>query len=185
MGTVADKIERNQNLISSINQPLAVIGLNKIGQQVAGKVLTPVVWSLNYAVNGVTPDKVDVSLFGVGLLGGAAAPASIATGIVKAVVDDDINHRLKVAHNSEKIEMRSHIRPCYHFGVAPPQINAMKIASMGGTAWQHPNGLWLYITDARNHHIPNFKPKSAVQIYQPVWPLQSKGDGKFKFTINK
>lgn len=185
MGTVTENIEQHQNFISSISQPLAVIGLDKVGQRVAGKILTPVVWSLNYAASGKTPDKVDVGLFGTGLLGGAAGPAAIATGIVKAIVDDDMEQRLKAIRLAEKVETRPFIRPCYQFGMAPPQINAMTIASIGGTAWQHANGLWVYITDAKNRHIPNFKPNSAVQIYQPVWPLQEKGHGKFQFTINK
>jgi len=184
MDAIANRIEKNQNLISSVSQPLAVIGLEKVGQKVAGKLLTPAVWVLNYAANGKTPDKVDVGLFGVGLMGGAAGPAAI-TGVVKAVVDDDMDQRLKVARRSEKAEFQLHIQPCYHFGIAPPQVNAMKIASMGGTAWQHPNGLWVYITDANNYHIPNFNPNKALQIYQPTWPLQPMGPGKFRFTINK
>jgi len=69
MGNIADNIEKHQNLVSSINQPIAVIGLDKVGQKMAGKLLTPAVWALNYAVNDILPDKVDAGLFGTGLLG--------------------------------------------------------------------------------------------------------------------
>jgi hypothetical protein len=182
MGNIAEKLERNQNLISSINQPLAVIGLDKIGQKTAGKLLTPAVWAANYAVNGKIPDKVDLGLFGTGLLGGAAGPASIVTGIVKAVVDDDLEQKIKVVRRNEKPEFRKNIKAAYHFGSAPAAINAMTIASLGGTAWQHTNGLWVYITDDNNLLVPNFQPQKFIKIYRPVWPLQSMGAGKFRFT---
>jgi hypothetical protein len=188
MGNIADTIDRNKNLVSSISQPVAVIGLEKVGQKVAGKLLTPAVWALNYAVNGKTPDNVDIGLFGVGLMGGSAGPAAIAAGLVKAVVDDDMEYRLNIVRQSEDAKYRSTIFPCYHFGTAPPQINAMTIASLGGTAWQHPNGLWVYIMFNNGKellHVANFKPNKAIQVYQPVWPLQPKGEGRFVFTINK
>lgn len=182
MNNLAEKFENNQNLISSINQPLAVIGLDKIGQKMAGKILTPAVWAANYAVNGKTLDKVDVGLFGTGLLGGVAGPASIVTGIVKAVVDDDLEQRLKLVRQSEKPEFRGYIKATYYYGSAPAAINAMTIASKGGTAWQHSNGLWVYITDESNLLVPNFKPQKSIKVYRPVWPLQSMGGGKFRFT---
>jgi hypothetical protein len=188
MGNAVEAIDRNKNLISSVSQPLAVIGLDKIGKKVAGKFLTPAVWALNYAVNGKKPDNVDLGLYGVGLMGGSAGPAAIATGIVKAAVDDDMEHRLKIARLSEDVKYRPTIFPCYHYGTAPPQINAMTIASSGGTAWQHPNGLWVYILFNNGKellHVPNFKPNKAIQVYQPVWPLQPKGEGRFVFTINR
>ncbi|RDH85981.1 MAG: hypothetical protein DIZ80_00465 [endosymbiont of Galathealinum brachiosum] len=185
MSNIADKIERNQNLVSSINQPLAVVGLEKIGRKMAGKLLTPAVWAANYSVNGKTPDKIDVSLFGTGLLGGAAGPASIITGLVKAVVDDNVEHRLKQVRSSEKPEVRMSIKPTDAFSFSAPAINAMKIASMGGTAWQHKNGLWVYITAGKNLLVPNFKPQSFVKIYRPVWPLQPMGGGKFRMTAKK
>jgi len=184
MTSVADKIDQNKNLINSISQPLAVMGLDKMGQKVAGKLLTPAVWALNYGVNGATPDKVDVGLYGMGLMGGPAAPASIMVGVVKAAVDDDMDNRLSVARRDQKPEFRPYIKACYRFSSSPPQINAMKIANLGGTAWLHNNGLWVYITDARGRHVPNFKPKNAKKIYQPEWPLKTTSDGKFRFTVN-
>lgn len=36
MSNVADTVESNQNLISSVSQPLAVMGLEKTGQKIAG-----------------------------------------------------------------------------------------------------------------------------------------------------
>ncbi len=185
MEKVANNIEKHQNLISSISQPLAVIGLEKTGQVMAGKLLTPAVWALNYSVNGKSPDKIDVGLYGFGLMGGPAVPASIATGVVKAMVDDDMEHRLKAIRASESPEYSPFIAPCYHFNTSPPQINAMTIASIGGTAWQHPNGLWVYIIDRNKRHVPNFQPRRSVQVYQPVWPLKPLGSGRFRYTIIK
>jgi len=185
MENVANNIDQNKNLISSLSQPLAVIGLEKIGQKMAGKLLTPAVWAANYATNGKTPDKADVSLFGAGFLGGAAGPASIVTGIVKGVIDDDMEQRLKLVRSSESPEHRASIKPTYYFASAPPAINAMTIASMGGTAWQHPNGLWVYITADEDLLVPNFQPKKSKKTYRPVWPLQSMGGGKFRFTGRK
>ena len=182
MSNITGHIENNQNLILSINQPLAVMGLDKVGKKMAGKLLTPAVWGANYAVNGKTPGKVDLGLFGTGLLGGASGPASIVTGIVKAVVDDDLEQKLKVVRSSEKQEFRDDIKAAYNFSSAPAAINAMTIASLGGTAWQHPNGLWVYITDKNSHLVPNFQPQKFVRKYRPVWPLQSMGAGKFRFT---
>lgn len=188
MGDISETIERHQNIIKDVNSELAVMGLEKVGQKIAGKLLTPAVWALNYAVNGKTPDKLDFGLFGMGFLGGAAGPAAIVTGLVKAVVDDDMEARLKVVRQSEDAIYSDFIFPCYNYASAPPQINAMTIASMGGTAWQHPNGLWVYIlckSEKKLINVPNFKPKQAVQVYQPVWPLQPKGRDRFVFTINK
>ncbi|MCW8935146.1 MAG: hypothetical protein OQK98_10515 [Gammaproteobacteria bacterium] len=185
MDAITDKLEKHQNLVSSINQPLAVIGLEKAGQKMAGKLLTPAVWALNYAVNDKLPDKVDAGIFGVGLLGGAAGPASIVTGVVKAVVDDDTDQRLKAVRNDEKPEHRSSIKAAYHFGSAPAGINAQTIASMGGTAWQHPNGLWVYITVGEDLLVANFKPQKATRVYRPVWPLIPMGGGKFRYTAKR
>ena len=182
MANVVENIEKNQNLISSINQPLAVMGLDKAGQKVAGKLLTPAVWAANYAVNGKTPGKVDIGLFGTGLLGGVAGPASIVTGVIKAVVDDNLEQKLNLVRSHEKPEYRKNIRAAYHFASAPAAINAMTIASLGGTAWQHTNGLWVYITDNNGLLVPNFKPQKATKVYRPIWPLQSMGAGKFRFT---
>lgn len=186
MGNIADSVEKHQNLVSSINQPLAVIGLDKIGQKMAGKLLTPAVWALNYSVNDKLPDKVDVGLFGTGLLGGAAGPAAIFTGIVKAVIDDDLEQKLKAVRKDEKPEQSKYIKAAYHFGSAPAGINAQTIATLGGTAWQHPNGLWVYITvGEKNLLVANFKPQKATRVYRPVWPLQSMGGGKFRFTAKR
>ena len=185
MGNFADSVEKHQNLVSSINQPLAVIGLDKIGQKMAGKLLTPAVWALNYAVNDKLPDKVDAGLFGTGLLGGAAGPAAIVTGVVKAVIDDDLDQKLKAVRKDEKPEHRKSIKAAYHFGSAPAGINAQTIATLGGTAWQHPNGLWVYITFGKDLLVPNFKPQRATRVYRPVWPLQPMGGGKFRFTAKR
>lgn len=188
MSSLAEKFERNRNLLSTTSQTLAIIGLDKIGRTTTGKMLTPAVWVTNYTVNGELPDSTDVGLWAMGLSGGVAGPAAIFTGVVKSMVDDDMSHRLKAVKRSEEVKHRRTIFPCFKFAMTPPLINAIKIASMGGTAWQHPNGLWVYILHDNGEeleHVPNFKPNRAVKIYQPKWPLQEKTDGRYVITINR
>ncbi len=179
MSKVLEHVENNKNLVSAISQPVAVIGLETTGKKIAGRLVTPAVWVLNYAANKKAPDTIDVGLYGMGLLSNIAGVASIATGVVKAVVEDDMANKLRIIRAAEGT---SFIRPTYHFSSAPAAINAMTIASLGGTAWKHPNGLWVYITDAKGYMVANYKPKKYVKLYRPIWPLQPLGAGKFRFT---
>jgi len=64
-----------------------------------------------------------------------------------------------------------------------PMINATTIASKGGTAWKHPVGLWVYITDIRGYLISDFNPKSAIEIYRPKQPLKRANTGKFYWEV--
>lgn len=85
---------------------------------------------------------------GIWIAGFFSAPASIATGFVKAIVDDDINRKLSLVQAKEPSQYASFIKACYNYGSASPSINAMTIANRGGTAWITSVGLWVYITDA-------------------------------------
>ena len=99
----------------------------------------------------------------------------------KGIVDDDTRRRLSDARSSEPGQHRKFILPCVDYGWSGQGINAMTIASKGGTAWEHPNGLWAYIVDAKGRLVCNYRPQVAQQIYQPLLPLRPSGDGKFRW----
>jgi len=181
MSNAAKVIENHQNLMQSTSGTIASIGLEKAGQKVAGVLVTPAVWALNYSTKGSTPDGIDIGLYATGFAGALASVAAIGTGILKAVIDDDIDEKLKQVMSYEDPKYRTFIKPCYRYGMSAPQINAMTIASKGGTAWLHQNGLWVYITDINNKLVMDFKPKTAVQIYQPKQPLIRDNQGLLKW----
>lgn len=174
-------LDDHKNLIQSGTGTIASIGLDKIGQKTAGILVTPAVWTLNYGTTGAKPDATDAGIYATSFV---SVGASIAVGLLKAHVDDDMNQKLAEVRRTEKSSWAAHIKNCYHFGSAAPAINAQVIASMGGTAWKHPNGLWVYITDARGLMIKDFKPNIYVVIYQPKEPLIKK-NGKFVWGITR
>lgn len=64
------------------------------------------------------------------------------------------------------------------FGWAGPPINAQTIAGKGGVAWQHPNGLWVYLKLEENGKevlVCDYKPKKATKIPGPDLPLRLQG----------
>lgn len=89
-----------------------------------------------------------------------------------------MNKKLVEVQRREPPKLAAYIKNCYHYGSAAAAINAQIIASEGGTAWLHPNGLWVYITDAYGRMVKDFKPSVYVVIYQPKEPLVRK-NGKF------
>jgi len=177
MDQTAKAIENHKNLIQSTSGTIASIGLTKAGEKMAGVLVTPAVWVLNYSANGSTPDKVDVGLYATGFFGTLAASGAVVTGTVKAVVDDDMDTRLREIQAGEDPRYRRFIKACYRYGMMPPQINAMTIAGKGGTAWKHVNGLWVYITDARGYLVNDYKPRKAVVTYRPKLPLIKGSNG--------
>ena len=58
----------------------------------------------------------------------------------------------------------------------------MTIAGKGGTAWLHPNGLWVYLIDASGKLVVDFEPKTAVKIYQAKLPLEPLKTGGYRFS---
>ena len=56
-------------------------------------------------------------------------------------------------------------------------------SSKGGTAWEHPNGLWVYITDARGLLVCDYRPVVARKIYQPLLPLRPAGRESFRWHV--
>jgi hypothetical protein len=175
MDKAVTKIEENRNLIQTASATVASMGLDKVGQKVAGVMVTPAVWLFNYAFLKAKPDSVDLGIYATGFL---SAGASTAVGLLKSHVDDSMNKKLVEVQRRESPKLAPYIKNCYHYSSAPASINAQAIASEGGTAWLHPNGLWVYITDAYGRMVKDFKPNVYVVIYQPKEPLVRK-NGKF------
>jgi hypothetical protein len=75
------------------------------------------------------------------------------TELIKSQVDDHTRKQLEVIRKAEGC---SHILDCCSYSMMAGQgINAMTIASVGMTAWEAPNLLWVY------HKQPDFKPIHA------------------------
>ncbi|ARU29188.1 hypothetical protein [Cellvibrio sp. PSBB006] len=174
-------LEDHKNLIQSAAGSIASMGLDHAGKKIGGILVTPAVWALNHSATGAQPDKTDVGIYATGFL---SAGASVAVGLLKAHVDDDMNKKLTEVQKKENSKWSPYIKNCYHFSSSAPAISAQIIASNGGTAWKHPNGLWVYITDARGRMVKDFKPNVYVVIYQPKEPLIRK-NGKFVWGITK
>lgn len=149
-------------------------GVGKTAGRVGGGLVQPAVW----VVTGTTPDVVDIGLWGVGLTGIFGAVAAGVTGIVKGLVDDHTATLLVPIRNGEPAKYRPFILPTTKYSsLAGQYINAMTIASKGGTAWMHKNGLWVYITDAKGRLVPDYKPNSYKELFQPTFPLQQISGG--------
>lgn len=185
MDKTAKAIENHKNIIQSTSSTIASIGLTKAGHKIGGVLVTPAVWALNYSAQGSTPDKTDVALYATGFFGTLASAGAITTGLVKAAVDDEIDTKLREVQAGEEAKYRPFIKPCYRYAMNAPQINATTIASKGGTAWKHPNGLWVYITDIYGYLVNDFKPKKAVIVYRPVLPLKQGRNGRFLWSAGK
>lgn len=178
---ITDVIQDNKSAIVSTNSTIASMGLESMGKSAAGKLVSPAVWALDWAANDQAPDAVDIGLYGMGLIGGVVGIAAAGTGIVKALVDDDTNRKLETIRAAEPGKFRAFIHPCVDYGFSGQGINAMTIASEGGTAWEHPNGLWAYIVDATGKLVCDYRPAVAERIYQPLLPLRPTGGGKFRW----
>ncbi|AZZ94701.1 hypothetical protein EUZ85_29910 [Hahella sp. KA22] len=178
MSGVQQAVIDHNSTIKSVGGTIASMGLEKSGYSTIGKFITPAVWATDYAVNKNMPDKGDLGIYATGLFGGAAAVASTVVGIFKSVVDDDMNIKLRAVKAAEGAPYNEGIKICYHYASKPPFINAMTIASLGGTSWQHPNGLWVYIVDKNNNPVHDYKPKVAVQIIRPAHPFRMDSNGR-------
>ena len=187
MDNFAETVRDHQNKIQAVSGTVASAGFTAIGKNAAGVVVTPATWALNYAVDGRTPNAADLGIFSAGFI---SAPASAVVGLLKATVDDSINQKLKQAKQDEDPIHQPYIRACYHYSYAPELINAQKIASAGGTAWLHKNGLWVYIVASppkkgdEELMVVDFKPKAAVKVYQPKQPLRRNHHGQLIWGSN-
>lgn len=170
-------IERNFNQIQTVNGTIAAIGLEKVGQKVAGNLVTPAVWALNYAAKDITPGEIDLAIYGSSFING---PAGIIMSLLKAVIDDDIGKKVTVIREKQDPQYRNYIFPVQNYSLSAPFIAAQNIARDGGTAWKDPNGQWVFITDSRGVLVPDYEPKDAIDIMKPIYPFSEK-NGKFDF----
>ena len=151
---------------------------NGVRRGIAGLVVQPVVW----AVSGNGPDAGDAFIYGMGAIGVAAGailaiPAAV-TGMVKAVVDDHIQGLVDAAKLDEPQAVRGGIFCVdeYSFAASGGHIQAMTIAGKGGVAWEHPNGVYLFMRDAAELPVCDYRPRSFKTLYKPLIPLQPAGD---------
>jgi hypothetical protein len=180
MGDAVATIHGNKNVIQTTGGTIASIGLEQSGKKIAGVLVTPATWTLNYVADGSKPSAVDLGIWASGFL---SAPAAIVTGFLKAAVDDDINRKLALIQAKEPSKSARFIKACYNFGAAPPAINAMTIANSGGTAWITSVGLWVYITDARDRLVADYVPKEFVTLYRPCKPYRALSTGGFDWEV--
>ena len=180
MGDVTTTVRNHKNVIQTTSGTVASIGLEQAGKKIAGALVTPATWAINHVADGSSPGTVDV---GIWLSGFLSAPASITTGIIKAVVDDDLSRKLTLVQAKEPAKYTRFIKACYNYGVASPAINAMTIANKGGTAWITSVGLWVYITDAQNHLVADYQPQEFISMYRPRKPYRAKSSGGFDWEV--
>ncbi len=178
--SIEKQIKDNTNLIQTINSTIASISLDQLGKKVAGKLVTPAVWLVNHTTKIGSPSSVDVGIYLSGFVSGGA---STAVSLVKAVVDDRINQKLDLVKAKEPEKYAPHNKACYYYGLAAPQINAMRIASEGGTAWISDKGLWVYITDACNNLVRDYTPSDYVRMFRPKKPLKEDNQGLVDFEV--
>ena len=172
---ITDFIDENSNLAQSVGIKVASITLEELPMagKVASRLVDPAVW----IVTGKTPDSVDIGLYVMGLAGGIVGGASFATGIIKAVVDDDIERKVAQARSCEPEKYRQYIFSCCKYGFAGEFTNAMSVANDGGVSWLHPNGAWVYLNDANSKLVCDYNPRVAKKVFKPLLPLRPTGDG--------
>lgn len=180
MEDIAEITRQNRNLIQNTAGVIASIGLAELGKKLAGNIVTPATWALNYTTSDVTPGKEDAMIYTAGLV---SLPASVAVGTIKALVDDKTQKQLEAVRRKESAKYRKFIQSCSYLGWANAPTTAMKIANAGGTAWKAYNGLWCYITDAKGRHVCDFRPNSFLELYQPSQPLAEGSNGGFEWGV--
>jgi hypothetical protein len=170
------------NLYQNTVTTIASVGIEKIGSSTISNLITPAVWTLNYAKTGAKPSVVDGGIYATGFVN---APAGIVAGTIKAYMDDDIAKKTRDIALRQEQKYRKFIHPVQDYSYQPPFIAAMTIAQNGGTVWLGKNGQWVYITGARGALVIDYKPKNSIKFMQPVFPLVKKEDGKFMYSVFK
>jgi len=158
------------------------MALSRAGKKTLGSLVTPAVWLYDYQTQGKTPDSIDVGMFVGGFF---SASGAFIAGVVKSIADDAVENKLKHVQAKEPKKYRQHIKACFNFASSPPAINAMTIAGLGGTAWHHPIGIWVYITDANNHFVADYKPVNPTTVYRPDLPLKKRKNGGYAWNTYK
>lgn len=148
-----------------------------------GRVVAPAVWVTDYAVNGTKPDGVKVGMYSLSFLGPLGAFVGGVGAVLKGAVDDRTAELLEQVRASEPAHKRAGIHPVKVFKSCQDEIAAQLVASYGSTAWQHPNGLWVFIVDAGERFVCDHQPAAARTIYRPVIPLRSTSAGRVMTTM--
>ena len=147
--------------------------LSALQQFGASAIVQPLVW----AFQGNTGDDIDKLLYALGLFPTLTVAAGI-TGIWKGLMDDDVLTKLEEVKQDEPSYLSKAIYPTAIYGWSGPALNAQTIASKGGVAWQHPNGLWVFLKlekKGKEVLVCDYKPKNAVKILGPELPLKPSG----------
>lgn len=120
-----------------------------------------------------------ISIWGIGAaigkLGLRTLGAALShTLLGKSIIDEHTQEQLKEVQRSEHCWC---IKECGSFGGCRMSgINAHAAAKDGKTAWEAPNGLWVY------HDLPNYRPQHVRQLFRPIgggkWGGQGGGWGK-------
>lgn len=183
MPQATEIIDNHNSVIKSTASTLASMGFDKLGNSTASKLIAPAVWAVDYAVNEKRPDELDISLYVLGLLAWPAAVAATVTGLMKSAVDDNTAMKLRQTRAAEGAPYSDFIFACSSYSLHAPNITAQKIAALGGTAWRHSNGLWVFIVDAEENFVMDYIPKQWEVIYQPKYPLEENAYGKLRWDI--
>lgn len=181
---VVNSIGDNRNLFITVNQTLASTGLDKLSKSGFTNLITPATWFVDNMANGGRPGLNDIGIWLTGILvsGGGSTIASLW----KSKVDDNMALKFKQAVKEEPIVQAQHMEPCYDTFYGPPQINAMKFANSGGTAWQHANGLWICVKDKDGIPVFDYEPKECKVMLRPKYPFVRSANGQYKFdTLRK
>ena len=148
--------------------------------RVGGMAIQPVLWAVK---GGDGPDGLDVGLWVAGAVPMLKYPA-LATSVIRAAVKDVTEQLLAEVRAAEPAHKRRHIKAAADYsGLVGAYINSMTIASKGGTAWLHKNGLWVYITDSKGRLVSDYQPSrvNTLRILQPILPLQAVSSGSFRW----
>lgn len=172
-----------QNTLVNTGVTVASVGLGYLPTRgltnygMLGNFVQPLVW----AYQGNTGDWADKVLYGLGCF----PPLTLAAGLVsiwKGWMDDmaaDVLRKTNEVIADEPPHLAKAIFPTATYKwPSHPDINAQHIAKAGGTAWQHPNGLWVYLKLEKNGKpvmTCDYKPRRAVKVLGPQLPLTWSG----------
>jgi hypothetical protein len=199
-----DHKEKTITLCSTLAAESVPKVLGGLAGTVGGLAVEPVVWT----VRSITDPEYEVKATdglqwaGGALLGGLVVTgplgvlASLTSGLVSSHVADETNRLLAEVRAGEPSLKAPFIKACYDYDEWTGSfINAMTIASRGGTVWQHKNGLWVFISipvvevvDKKQKvmlkPVPDYSPnpKTTLRIFRPIAPLQATASGRVRWT---
>lgn len=167
------------NAVSTVAAIAVEAAIGGARGSVAGLAVQPVVW----VVTDTVPDAGDAFTYVATGIGGLVslgwAVPGIVTGVIKAAVDDHTQTLVDEAKQDEPGHVRAGMYPLgdYSFWASGGHIQAMTIATAGGVVWQHPNGAYIFVKDANDLLVCDYRPQRSQRIYRPLLPLQRAGNG--------